>query len=124
MTYERFAKLVPPERILVVTNKKYKDLVAEHIPEIPSTNIITEPSRNDTAPCVAYTALRLEAMDPEATFVIAPSDHVILKEQAFLDRINTALEFASAEEVIVTLGIQPTRPDTLIIGTQEFLYGQ
>ena len=112
MTYERFARLVPPERILVVTNKKYKSLVAEHIPEIPTKNIITEPSRNDTAPCVAYTALRLEAMDPNATFVIAPSDHVILKEAAFLENITSALEFASAEEVIVTLGIQPTRPDT------------
>lgn len=112
MTYERFAKLVPPERILVVTNKKYKDLVAEHIPEIPTHNIITEPSRNDTAPCVAYTALRLEAMNPEATFVIAPSDHIILEEDAFLEKITAALKFAEHDEVIVTLGIQPTRPDT------------
>ena len=77
LTYGRFTSLVPPERILVVTNKIYKDLVAEHIPEIPTANIITEPSRNNTAPCVAYTALRLEAMNPKATFVIAPSDHVI-----------------------------------------------
>ncbi len=112
LTYERFANIVDPENILVVTNKIYKDLVKEHIPEIPEKNIITEPSRNNTGPCVAYTALRLEAMDPNATFVIAPSDHVILKEAAFLDKIDQALTYASKEEVIVTLGIEPTRPDT------------
>ncbi len=112
MTYERFNKIIPAERILVVTNKIYKDLVHEHIPEIPLKNIITEPSRNNTGPCVAYTALRLEAENPDATFVIAPSDHVILKEEEFLSKITQALDFASEQETIVTLGIQPTRPDT------------
>lgn len=112
MTYERFNKIIPAERILVVTNKVYKDLVAEHIPEIPESNIITEPSRNNTGPCVAYTAFRLNAMNPDATFVVAPSDHVILKEDIFLTLVSKALDFASKEEVIVTLGIQPTRPDT------------
>lgn len=112
MTYERFNKIVPADRILVVTNKVYKDLVAEHIPEIPLKNIITEPSRNNTGPCVAYTAFRLDAMNPGATFVVAPSDHVILKEDAFLSATKEALDFAATENVIVTLGIQPTRPDT------------
>ena len=112
LTYERFAQLIDPERILVVTNKAYADLVAQHIPEIPRSNIITEPSRNNTGPCVAYTAFRLEAMNPKATFVIAPSDAVILKEDVFLEKITAALDFASQEESIVTLGIQPTRPDT------------
>lgn len=112
MTFERFNKIVPADRILVVTNKVYKDLVAEHIPEIPEANIITEPSRNNTGPCVAYTAFRLDAMNPNATFVVAPSDHVILKEDAFLEKTKEALAYASKEDVIVTLGIQPTRPDT------------
>ena len=112
LTYERFNSIVEPENILVVTNKIYKGLVKEHIPEIPEENIITEPSRNNTGPCVAYTALRLEAMDPNATFVIAPSDHVILKEQEFLNRISSALDDASKKDVIITLGIEPTRPDT------------
>ena len=111
-TYERFARIIPPEQILVVTNKKYKALTQEHIPEIPEKNILTEPSRNNTAPCVAYTALRLEAMDPKATFVIAPSDHVILKEDAFLDIIVEALKEAASSDKIITLGIEPTRPDT------------
>ncbi|NNE27832.1 MAG: mannose-1-phosphate guanylyltransferase [Saprospiraceae bacterium] len=112
MTYERFLPLVPAERILVVTNKIYKDLVLEHIPELPESNVLTEPSRNNTGPCVAYTAFRLQAMNPDACFVIAPSDHVILKETDFLNKIETALDYASREEAIITLGIQPTRPDT------------
>ena len=112
LTYERFTNIVDPQNILVVTNKIYKELVIEHIPEIPESNIITEPSRNNTGPCVAYTAFRLEAMDPNASFVIAPSDHVILKEDAFLSKIDQALTLASAKDVIVTLGIEPTRPDT------------
>ena len=112
MTYERFNKIVPPERILVVTNKMYANLVAEHIPEIPIENILTEPSRNNTGPCVAYTAFRLQAMDPDAAFVIAPSDHVILKEEAFIENVLTGLEYATSQDAIVTLGIKPTRPDT------------
>jgi len=112
MTFERFAKIVPPENILVVTNKIYKDLVKEHIPEMPVQNIITEPSRNNTGPCVAYTAFRLEAMNPDAVFTIAPSDHVILKEDAFIQKIEKAMHYASENEAILTLGIEPTRPDT------------
>ena len=87
LTYERFRKLVPDERILIVTNKKYKALTQQHLPELPEQNILCEPSRNNTAPCVAYTALRLQAVDPDAVFVTAPSDHVILKEDIFLDKI-------------------------------------
>lgn len=112
LTYERFEKIIPPERILVVTNKMYKDLVKEHIPEIPEFNIITEPSRNNTAPCVAYTALRLKAMDENACFVIAPSDHIIMKEDLFRENILKALDFASSRDAILTLGIKASRPDT------------
>ena len=112
LTYERFEKIIPPERILVVTNKMYKGLVQEHIPEIPESNIIAEPSRNNTAPCVAYTALRLLAMDEEACFVVAPSDHIIMKEELFQTKILEALDYASENEAIVTLGIKASRPDT------------
>jgi len=112
LTYERFLSIVPPERILVVTNKIYSQLVQEHIPELPVKNIITEPSRNNTGPCVAYTAFRLNSENPNSTFVIAPSDHVILKEEDFIDRVTEALNYASKNEVILTLGIEPTRPDT------------
>ena len=112
LTFERFLKLVPAERILIVTNKRYKDLTQQHLPELPEQNILCEPSRNNTGPCVAYTALRLEAMNPDAVFVTAPSDHVILKEEAFLNKIKQAFQFVSENKAILTLGIKPTRPDT------------
>lgn len=112
LTFERFLNLVPAERILIVTNKKYKKITQEHLPELPEENILCEPSRNNTGPCVAYTALRLQAINPDAIFVTAPSDHVILKEEAFLDKIKEAFAFVEQNDAIVTLGIQPTRPDT------------
>ncbi len=112
LTFERFLKIVPAERILIVTNQQYKALTQLHLPELPEKNILCEPSRNNTGPCVAYTALRLHAIDPEAVFVTAPSDHVILKEEAFLEKIQQALQFVEKQNAIVTLGIQPTRPDT------------
>jgi len=112
LTFERFLRLVPADRILIVTNKKYRDITKHHLPELPMANILCEPSRNNTGPCVAYTALRLRASNPEAVFVTAPSDHVILKEDAFLEKITQAFEFIHQNEAIVTLGIQPTRPDT------------
>ncbi len=112
LTYERFVKLVPAERILVVTNEKYKTLTQEHIPELPEKNILCEPSRNNTGPCVAYSALRILSENPDAVFVTAPSDHVILKEEIFLEKIRSAFAFAESENAIVTLGIKPSRPDT------------
>lgn len=112
LTFERFLNLVPAERILIVTNKKYKDLTQFHLPELPVENILCEPSRNNTAPCVAYTALRLKSMNPDAVFVTAPSDHVILKEDEFLSKIKSAFNYVENNDAIVTLGIQPTRPDT------------
>lgn len=112
LTFERFQKIIPADRIFVVTNKSYKDLVMEHIPEMPESNVITEPSRNNTGPCVAYTAMRLKAINENASFVIAPSDHVILKEEVFLEKIVQSLDFASVSNAILTMGIQPTRPDT------------
>lgn len=112
MTYERFAKIVPNENILIVTNAIYKDLVKQHLPEILDHNILCEPSRNNTGPCVAYTALRLRAINSQAIFVTAPSDHVILYEDIFIQKIKEGVAFIEQNEGIVTLGITPTRPDT------------
>lgn len=112
LTYERSLELVPNENILIVTNAMYKSLVMEHLPELPQENILCEPSRNNTAPCVAYTALRIKAMDENGVMAILPSDHVIMKEKEFIDRIEQAFDFASENEALVTLGIQPSRPDT------------
>jgi mannose-1-phosphate guanylyltransferase len=112
LTFERFLPLCPASNIFIVTNAAYKNLIKEQIPEITDNQILCEPSRNNTAPCVAYTSLKLAALDPEANFVIAPSDHIVLKENAFLEKIQLALSFAAANDALVTLGIQPSRPDT------------
>ncbi len=112
LTFERFLNLCPAENILIVTNKKYRSLVKEHLPELEFSQILCEPSMNNTAPCVAYTALRLKAMNEDANFIVAPSDHVILKENVFLDKLRTALDYTAKNNALVTLGITPTRPDT------------
>jgi mannose-1-phosphate guanylyltransferase len=112
MTYERFARIVPNDHILIVTNKIYADMVKAELPELPIENILCEPSRNNTAPCVAYTALRLMSQDKDAVFITAPSDHVILKEDLFLEHIKNALSMVEKNNCITTLGIKPTRPDT------------
>lgn len=112
LTFERFLKLCPAQNIYIVTNKQYADLVKEHLPEIEDHQILTEPSRNNTAPCIAYTAFKLHALDPQANMVVAPSDHIILQEGQFLDTVKSGLEFADQNDALLTLGIQPSRPDT------------
>ena len=112
LTYERSLKIVPNDHILIVTNEQYKGLVKEHLPELPETNILCEPSRNNTAPCIAYTALRIEAMTEKGVMIVLPSDHVILKEDVFVEKIQTAVAFARDNDALLTLGIHPTRPDT------------
>ncbi|MBR9921982.1 MAG: mannose-1-phosphate guanylyltransferase [Bacteroidetes bacterium] len=112
LTFERFLNLVPAENIFIVTNGIYKELVKEHLPEISDNQILCEPSRNNTGPCVAYTAFKLHALDPAANFIIAPSDHIIKKEEAFLTALKKALDYAANNDALLTLGIKPTRPDT------------
>lgn len=112
LTFERFLKLCPAGNIFIVTNEMYKDLVKEHLPELTDNQILCEPSRNNTGPCVAYTSFKLYDLNPDANFVVAPSDHVILKEDAFVENLQKALDFTSQNEALVTLGITPTRPDT------------
>ena len=111
-TFNRFATICPPENIYIVTNNLYKNLVLEQIPQIPPEQILCEPSRRNTAPCIAYANYCILSRDPDAQIVVAPSDHIILKEKVFLDNIRTALEAASEHEWLLTLGIKPSRPDT------------
>lgn len=112
LTFERFLPLCPPENIFIVTNKIYKDLVKEHLPELTDNQILCEPSRNNTAPCVAYTAFKLLNINSKANFVIAPSDHIILNEAEFIQTLQKALDFTAKQEALVTLGIQPINPNT------------
>lgn len=112
LTYDRMLKLCPPENIYIVTNIQYKEIVKQQLPAIDDLNILSETSRNNTAPCIAYSAFKLVAKEPDATMVIAPSDHFILDEATFIKKIEKAVSFANENEALVTLGIHPTRPDT------------
>lgn len=111
MTFERFADDVPAENIFVLTNANYADLVHEQLPELQSNQILLEPMMKNTAPCVLYAALKIHAINPDAKLVVVPSDHLILQKDLFLKNIQTALVEAE-QDVLVTIGIQPTRPDT------------
>lgn len=111
-TFERFEKICLNENIFILTNCQYKDIVQEQLPNIPISNILLEPSRNNTAPCLAYASYKIMKINPEASIVVAPSDHLILKEEYFLDKIKKALEFSKTDDSIITLGITPTRADT------------
>ena len=82
-TYDRFLKVCPKENILILTNEMYRDLVKEHLPDLKDSQILGEPSRNNTAPCVAYTTYRIQAMNPDATFIVTPADAIILDEDIF-----------------------------------------
>lgn len=111
LTYDRLKHVAPKENIYVVTNANYVDLVAEQIPEMALGQILAEPMRKNTAPCIAYAAAKIQDLNPDANIIVAPSDHLILKDQLFVDTINAALAQAEQNK-LVTLGIQPTRPDT------------
>ena len=111
-TYERFAKIVPAENFLVVTNHKYKDLVLEHIPEIGERQVLCEPIGRNTAPCIAYAAYTLLKQNPDAEMIVTPADHLILNEEDFRQIIGECLEFADRHDALLTVGIKPTRPDT------------
>ena len=111
-TYKRFKRICPRENIYIVTNEIYKNLVQAQIPEVTDRQMLLEPSRRNTAPCVAYANYCILERDPEARIVVAPSDHIILKEDIFLQNIESALEAATANDWLLTLGIRPSRPDT------------
>lgn len=111
-TYQRFTKIVAKDNIYIVTNEDYTDLVHEQLPEVLPGNILAEPVRRNTAPCIAYVSHKVASINPDAQLIVAPSDHLILNEQRFLDYIIRAVEHTRANPHLVTLGIQPTRPDT------------
>ena len=111
-TYDRSLALCPPENILVVTNAQYAPLVKEQLPALSNAQILAEPSRRNTAPCVAYANHVIAARDPKALVIVAPSDHLVMNEKAFQDTVSLALEQAASTDCLVTLGIMPNRPDT------------
>ena len=111
-TAKRFDGICLKENMFVLTNEKYLNLVQGQLPEIPQENLLLEPSRNNTAPCIAYACYKIFSINPEANIVVSPSDQLILKEGEFKTKINLAVSFASNNNALITLGITPTRPDT------------
>lgn len=112
LTAERFHDIVPTENIWIVTNRHYADLVQEQLPDVPRENILLEPCRRNTAPCICYASWRIKKKNPRATIVVTPSDHIVMDNQRFADSIRDAVDFASETDAIVTLGMKPTRPET------------
>lgn len=112
MTYDRFAKLLPSENIYIVTNEIYADLIKRDLPEMKSDQILYEPIRRNTAPCIAYASYHINSINPNANIVVAPSDHLILKEDEFLSVITKAFAFTQENDMLLTLGIKPSRPET------------
>lgn len=111
-TYNRFLNLCPKENIFIVTNDSYFDLITEQIPGINPENILQEPARKNTAPCVAYACYKIAQINPDAVTVVAPSDHLITKEDTFVKAISSCFKKAAKEDCLMTLGIKPSRPDT------------
>ncbi|MCB0855086.1 MAG: mannose-1-phosphate guanylyltransferase, partial [Bacteroidetes bacterium] len=111
-TFDRFASFIPAENIYVVTNERYFDLVKEQLPLLQDDQILLEPVGRNTAPCVAYAAYKIQTINPNAVFVVAPSDHLISKPEVFQEKIQLGLNACEENDIIMTLGITPTRPDT------------
>lgn len=112
LTYDRFGSITRPENVWVVTNERYVDIVKEQLPEIPVGNILSEPCRRNTAPCIAYVSWRVKEADPTANMVVTPSDHIVANVAEFRRVINQCLRFTNGTDTIVTLGIKPNRPET------------
>jgi mannose-1-phosphate guanylyltransferase len=110
LTFERLNKQIPAEHIFILTNKSYFSLVKEHLPMLGDEQIICEPQRKNTAPCILYAALKIQHLEPNSTLVIAPSDHLILQEDRFHEQLSIAVNEAQ-DDKLLTLGIHPTRPD-------------
>ena len=112
MTVDRFLKLIPIENIYIVTNKKYENLVKEQIPLLRDKQILLEPARRNTAPCIAYAAYHIYANNPNANIVVTPSDHLILRENEFIEDVRKTLNFVKNNNELVTFGIKTSRPET------------
>ena len=111
-TYERYTQFIPAENIYIVTSEEYVSIVEKQLPNLPKENILAEPSKKNTAPCIAYISFKLAQKDPQATFVVAPSDHLILEQDNFQKIVEQSLDFVTNIKALATLGIKPTNPNT------------
>ncbi|MCH5334756.1 MAG: mannose-1-phosphate guanylyltransferase [Alistipes sp.] len=111
-TFERFSRIIAAENFIVVTNRRYRELVLEHLPELTPEQILCEPVGRNTAPCIAYAAGTLLRRDPDAAMIVTPSDHIILDEEEFCGIIGECLDFVAGNNALMTVGIKPSRPET------------
>ena len=111
-TFDRFLPLIPKENFLVVTSVTYKDMVLDQLPVLDENQVLLEPLRRNTAPCVAYAANKIKVKNPKANLIVAPSDHLILKEEEFIRQIENGLDFVKDKDALLTLGIKPSVPET------------
>lgn len=112
LTFDRYKKIVPENNIFVVTNVAYEGLVKEQLPNLQEQQILLEPTRRNTAPCIAWASKHIQQINPDANIIVAPSDHLILKEDEFIKAIQKGLEFVAQSPQLLTLGIKPNRPET------------
>lgn len=112
LTFDRLKKIVPVENIFIVTNAQYAELIYEELPELSQGQVLLEPVRRNTAPCIALATYHINALNPNANVVVAPSDHLILKEDEFVEIIQRSFDFVEKNPVLLTLGIKPSRPET------------
>ena len=111
-TFSRLAKLIPSENIYILTNERYNDLVLEQLPMVQQDQILLEPAMRNTAPCILYASLKIKKQNPDALMVVAPSDHWIEDEDEFGKNLKQCFDFCEKEDALLTLGIQPTFPNT------------
>lgn len=112
MSYDRILPIVPKENIIILTNAQYASRIREQLPELAESQILLEPARRNTAPCIAWAAHHIAAIDPEASMIVTPSDHLITREREFERSIISGFEFVENNDALLTLGITPTRPET------------
>lgn len=112
LTFDRFVQVIPSENIFIVSNNDYADIILEQLPGIKANQVLLEPMRRNTAPCIAYANHKIKSINPKANIVVAPSDHIILKETQFLEVVKSGLNFVKNQDALLTLGIQPNRPET------------
>lgn len=112
LTYDRFLGVCKPENVWIVTNQRYAGIVKEQLPDVPEANILCEPCRRNTAPCIAYVSWRIKATDPQANIVVTPSDHIVMNVEEFRRVVTQCLSFSKETDAIITLGMKPTHPET------------
>jgi len=112
LTYERLQRSFSANRIFVITNEAYRDIAMKQLPLLKEENLLLEPARKNTAPCIAYAGHKILSLDSNACAVITPSDHIILREDQYDKALQKALKVAEKRDIIITLGVRPTRPDT------------